>query len=276
VIDMATKRRSAEPTPTGRRRPAADEPRPPWWRERKRGSARPPLTRDAIVDAAVRVLDAEGSDALTIRRLSQELDTGPATLYWHITGKEELAELVYDRIMGEIELPEPDPARWEEQLKEIARQGYRIMLSHNDAVKLSIGRAPVGPNMLDLIEWMLTLFEAVGLPIAVASYFGDLVGRYIDASVLEVANQPTFGETDGAGDGDGEGDEGAPVADFGMMIQQYFAGLPPDRYPRIVRMAGSLAKDNDDTRFEMGLDILVRGLRSYIDAHDDPEPLRPS
>jgi AcrR family transcriptional regulator len=264
---MASKRRRTEPTPPDR--PAApDEPRPPWWRERKRGTARQPLTRDAIVDAAVRVLDAEGSDALTIRRLSQELDTGPATLYWHITGKEELAELVYDRIMGEIELPEPDPTRWEEQIKEVSRQGYRIMLSHNDAVKLSLGRAPVGPNMLDLIEWMLTLFEAVGLPIEVASYFGDLVGRYIDASVLEVANQPTFGErADGAA---GDADD-APVADFGMMIQQYFSGLPPDRYPHVVKMAGSLVKDDENRRFEMGLDILVRGLRSYVQSQDGPE-----
>src|SRR5438128_1992362 len=104
---MVTKRRSEEPKgrkpaartarPPAPTSPTGDEPRPPWWRERKRGATKAPLTRDAIVDAAVRVLDADGADALTIRRLSQELETGPATLYWHITGKEELAELVYDR-----------------------------------------------------------------------------------------------------------------------------------------------------------------------------------
>jgi AcrR family transcriptional regulator len=248
------------PTPEPERSSsAADEPRPPWWRERKRGGARQPLTRDAIVDAAVRILDTEGSDALTIRRLSQELETGPATLYWHITGKEELAELVYDRIMGEVELPEPDPEHWEEQIKEIARQGYHVMLSHNDAVKLSIGRAPVGPNMLEMIEWMLALFSAAGLPNAVASYFGDLMGRYIDASVLEVASTPTF-----AGDGDPADSDGG--LDMGTMMQQYFGSLSAERFPHIVAQATELTKIDDDERFEMGLDILLRGLQSYIES----------
>jgi AcrR family transcriptional regulator len=255
------KKRPAAPSAASASAPSGgptDAPRPPWWRERKRGPARQPLTVEAIVDAAVRVLDAEGSDALTIRRLSQELETGPATLYWHITGKEELSELVYDRIMGEIELPPPDPDRWEEQIKEVCRQGYRVMLSHNDAVKLSLGRAPVGPNMLDLIEWMLGLFEQVGIPTDVGSYFGDLIGRYIDASVLEVASQPTIAEAD-----DASGSDAAP-ADMGEMLHQYFRGLPPDRYPHIVAMASDLTGGGDDDRFEMGLEILLRGLRSYI------------
>ena len=61
---------------------------PPWWRPPKgRGRRqRPPLSRDAIVDAALAILDADGVDALTIRRLGQELGTGAASLYWHIAG----------------------------------------------------------------------------------------------------------------------------------------------------------------------------------------------
>src|SRR5581483_5119125 len=68
---------------------------PPWWRPAKSGTrTKQPLSRDAIIDAAIKVLDAEGVDALTIRRLADELGTGPATLYWHIKGKDELGELV--------------------------------------------------------------------------------------------------------------------------------------------------------------------------------------
>ena len=96
----------------------AESLEPPWWRQpRRRGRNRPPLSRDAIVDAALAILDADGVDALTIRRLGQELGTGSATLYWHIAGKDELCELVYDRIMGEIELPDPEPSRWQEQIR---------------------------------------------------------------------------------------------------------------------------------------------------------------
>src|SRR5262245_26572465 len=127
--------------------PAPERLEPPWWRASKgRRRQRPPLSREAIVDAALAILDADGVDALTIRRLGQELGTGAASLYWHIAGKEELGELVYDRIMGEIELPDPDPSIWQDQLKDLARQAYRVMLSHNDAVRLSIGRPPAGPH----------------------------------------------------------------------------------------------------------------------------------
>src|SRR5262249_13833051 len=64
---------------------------PPWWRPPKqRARRRAPLSRDAIVDAALGILDTDGVDALTIRRLGQELGTGAASLYWHIAGKDEL------------------------------------------------------------------------------------------------------------------------------------------------------------------------------------------
>ena len=166
--------------------PSAFEP--PWWRpSRGPARARVPLSRDAIVDAALAILDADGVDALTIRRLGQELGTGAASLYWHIAGKDELGELVYDRIMGEITLPDPDPSRWEEQLKHLARQAYRVMLSHNDAVRLSIGRPPAGPNTVRIVEWMLAVMRGAGIPGQPAAYFGNVLGRFLDASVLEAS-----------------------------------------------------------------------------------------
>jgi TetR/AcrR family transcriptional regulator, tetracycline repressor protein len=254
---------------------ATDEPRPPWWREPKRRSARQPLTREAIVDAAVRILDGEGADALTVRRLAQELDTGAATLYWHISGKDELCELVYDRIMGDVELPEPDPSRWEEQIKDLARQGYRVMLSHNDAVKLSIGKVPAGPNMLRMIEWLLGLLRSAGVPDNVAAYFGDLLCRYIDGSVLEdtgpsgpvsetagLSPPAPKGTAKGAGKDRASNDE-APFNGIALM-HDYMSGLPPDQFPNIISMVDVLFKGDSDDRFELGLDILIRGMSTYI------------
>jgi AcrR family transcriptional regulator len=227
---------------------------PPWWRtSRRRERAREPLSREAIVDAAVRVLDAEGLDAVTIRRLAEELGTGSATLYWHITGKDELFELVYDRIMGEIPLPEPDPERWQEQLKVFARDAFRVLRSHNDAVRLSLGRIPVGPSMLRIIEWSLALLRGAGIPDEIAAYFGDLFGRYLDASVLEesLASLPGDPET-------------SPEERF-RMLRDYFGGLPPDRFPNIVALTGALFTGGSDERFELGLDILLRGLEAYVE-----------
>ena len=215
---------------------------PPWWRPAKAPRRREPLSRQAIVEAAVRVLDAEGVDALTVRRLGEELGTGSATLYWHIGSKDELAELVYDRVMGEIELPPPDPSRWQEQVKDLARQAYGTMLRHNDVVRLSLGRLPVGPNMLRVMEWSLDLLRKAGIPDQAAAYAGDILGRYIDASVLEVTSP------------------GGPDLE---AVGRYFGSLPPDQFPNIAALSGAMFAGDDDDRFEFGLELLVRGLEAF-------------
>jgi AcrR family transcriptional regulator len=233
----------------------SDELEPPWWRPPKgKARRRLPLSREAIVDAALAILDAEGVEALTIRRLGQELGTGAASLYWHIAGKDELGELVYDRIMGEIELPEPNPSRWKDQLKELARQAYRVMLSHNDAVRLSIGRPPAGPNTLRIVEWMLAVMRGAGIPDQAAAYFGSVLGRFLDASVLE----DSIAES--ARDGDGSQDAG----DY--MMQEYWARLPSDQFPNITVLADATFAGDADAHFEFGLDLLIKGLAAFKEA----------
>src|SRR5262245_45334246 len=97
-------------------------PEPPWRKSTRRAARRQPLSREAIVEAALRVLDAEGVDALTMRRVATELGTGAGALYWHVASKEELLILLIDQVAGELDLPEPDPDRWQEQLKEVGRE----------------------------------------------------------------------------------------------------------------------------------------------------------
>ena len=78
--------------------------------------AKPPLSEDVILDTALRMLREEGLDAVTMRRLATELDTGPASLYVYIRNRDELLNALLDRISGMVELEEPDPARWREQV----------------------------------------------------------------------------------------------------------------------------------------------------------------
>lgn len=230
---------SGQPTET-----AYVPPEPPWWRPPRPGRRRQPLSRQTIVEAAVRILDAEGADALTVRRLGEELNTGSATLYWHIGSKDELGELVYDHVMGEVVLPEPDPARWQEQLLDFGRQVYGVMLAHNDLVRFSLGRVPAGPNMLRVIEWSLDLLRQAGVPDQAAAYAGDIFGRFLDASVLEAAFR------------------GGPPPE---QVGQHFASLPPDRFPNLTALLPLLFAGSDEDRFEFGLRLLVRGLEALIE-----------
>ena len=244
---------SEKPIAEGDAGRATSRVQPPWWRPPKPPRRRQPLSRQAIVEAAVKVLVADGVDALTVRRLGEELGTGSATLYWHIGSKDELAELVYDHVMGDIVLPPPDPGRWQEQMKDLARQAYRVMLRHNDLVRLSLGRLPVGPNMLRVMEWSLDLLRRAGIPDQAAAYAGDIVGRYIDASVLEVTSQ------------------GGPGVE---AVGTYFRGLPADQFPNMVALSGAMFAGDDDDRFEFGLDLLVRGLEAYASSAGGPAPSR--
>ncbi|TYC12609.1 TetR/AcrR family transcriptional regulator [Actinomadura syzygii] len=233
-------------------------PTPPGRKPRRAAPPRQPLTRDAIVATAIRVLDTEGLDAVTMRRVAQELGTGPASLYAHVSGKQELRELMLDSVAGEIRLPGAvDPARWQEQLKELAGEIRRVYNTHRDISKVSMGLVPTLPNMLAVAEAQLALMRAGGVPPRIAALAVDTVGMFIDADAYEdvvyTANLPA-----------GE-DPWEHFHKYIEEVRQYFKALPVDRYPNIVAMVDELTVAGGDTRFEFGIDILLRGIASYVE-----------
>ncbi len=82
-----------------------------------------------------------------MRKLAQELGTGAASLYWHVGDKEQLLGLLLDRIVGENKVPEPDPANWRDQVKELGRNTRRLFAQHRDSAQLSLGRVPIRPEL---------------------------------------------------------------------------------------------------------------------------------
>ena len=83
-----------------------------------------------IVETALRILREEGLDAVTMRALATELDTGPASLYVYIAGRDELRQAMLDRVGRLVELEEPDPARWREQVHRLVRALLKAMEAH--------------------------------------------------------------------------------------------------------------------------------------------------
>ncbi|WP_019631302.1 TetR/AcrR family transcriptional regulator [Actinomadura atramentaria] len=230
-------------------------PTPPGHRPRRARPARRPLSADVIVDTGMRVLDAEGLDAVTMRRVAQELGTGPASLYAHVGSKDELYELMHDRAAAQIRLPEPDPARWREQLAEVAFEARRVLASHRDLARVSLGAIPVGPNVLRIAEFQLALLRGAGIPKRIAAMAVDTLAMYVDADVIEGA---IFG-----GGATGPDAERTVHENRIEPIRAYFNALPPDRYPTLVGMVDELVGGTSDERFEFGLDIFLRGIASY-------------
>ena len=229
-----------------------DVPVPPWRKRRRTTPPRRPLSAELIVDTALRVLRAEGLDGVSMRRVAQELDTGPASLYAHVSNKEELLELMLDRIASGIRLPEPDPARWQEQIKEVARESRRVWTSYADISRVSLGNVPTGPHLLAIAEWHLALMRAAGVPDEIAAIFVDRLALYVDADALEGSIYLARVK------------EGWDVETYFGRLRDYFTGLPADRFPTIVSVVDRLMAPDDDERFEFGLDLLVRGLASYV------------
>jgi AcrR family transcriptional regulator len=233
-------------------------PPPPWQRapERHARRRREPISRDAIVTAAIQLLDREGLAALSMRRLADELGTGAASLYWHVGSKDGLLDLVLDQVIGEGQVPDPDPPRWREQLKEVARDQRAASLRHPWVVRVSIGRIPMGPNALRYSERILAVLRAGGLPprLAVQGYL----------LLIATVNGFTVDETgveDGAESG-GMAPHGDPASlqQAANMARDYIVSLPAGSFPNMVSLADEFAFADADERFELLIDIFVDGL----------------
>src|SRR5689334_23235283 len=126
--------------------PHADLPLPAWKPSRRPPAPRPQLSREVILETALRLLDADGLEGVSMRRVADELGTGPASLYAHVANKEELLELLHDRVLAEVELPEPDPEHWQDQLREVGRRLYEVYGRHREIASVSLANVPTGPN----------------------------------------------------------------------------------------------------------------------------------
>jgi AcrR family transcriptional regulator len=228
--------------PGSLRRPAAER------------GAKIPLTRTQIVQAALRIVQAEGIDAVSMRRVAAEFDTGPSSLYAHVANKDELLQLMFDEMCGLVSLPAPDPARWKEQLKEVARAGYRVMLEHNDLARAALGTIPSGPNALRISEAMLGMVLSGGVPSRVAAWVLDRLFLYIVADAYEYSIWRAEIKDD------------AGVEQLSADLTAYFEQLLPAEFPNIRRFAGDLVSGDTQERFEFGLELLIDGLDRYVPA----------
>jgi AcrR family transcriptional regulator len=215
--------------------------------------ARAPLNRERIVDAAMRILLDQGYEAVSMRKVAQALDTGPASLYAHVANKRELDQLLVDRAAADIELPVADPDKWQDQLKDILRSTLKAMRANPGVARAAIGQVPIGERALDGTEAMLAILKAGRVPDQAAAWAVDMLYLYVTAVAFEESVQGASGWTMD------------DVETFVTGMRNYFQNLPADRYPITVALAGPLtAGASGDERFEFGLQVLISGLAAMV------------
>jgi AcrR family transcriptional regulator len=222
---------------------------PQWWTPRKAAVRRRALSREAIVAAAMKVLRSEGIDAMSMRRIATELDTGAASLYAHVAHKEELLELVFDEVVKEVPLPEVDAANWKEQAIRLWSDSHAAMARNGDIARVAIARVPVGPNAMLLSERMMTILRAGGVPEQAVAWSIDVVGLYVASNAIENALMR-------------DKHKGVEPTAYYAQVGEYFANLPPALFPTTTALMPVLMTGDSEQRFRFGLELLVEGLAS--------------
>ncbi len=211
---------------------------------------REPLTRERIVEAALRVMDAEGLEAVTMRRVGRELGVEAMSLYNHVQDKEDILSGVVDEVMAEFEFPEGSGGSWAERGREVARAWRRLLKAHPNVITLmSEQRKPVTTlRALRPTDHAIGILRSAGLSDDEAVKAFRAFGGYIQGFVLaEIANM--FGGDD------------VPVGsgDVSTMI-------PAGELPNLVASLPHLFRCDFDQAFEYGLDLMIRGLQAKIAA----------
>jgi AcrR family transcriptional regulator len=223
-------------------------PAPRAARSRRERPAKPALSRDAIVAAGLDLLRREGIGGLTMRRLAEALDTGPASLYVYVANRQQLIELLFDAAIADIEIPPIDPQRWREQLKALGRRIVEVMVvDYPGLAELSMAQIPTGENSVRIMEAMLGALRAGGVEDQAAAYAGDLLGMYVTAIAYELTVQSRLEQAN---------DDEEYLADIGRR----FASLPAERFPNFAALVPLMMRGSPEERFELGMDVLVNGL----------------
>jgi AcrR family transcriptional regulator len=214
--------------------------------------AKAPLSVEAVVDAGLRVLRAEGIDAVSMRRVAAELDTGPASLYVYVDNRDDLLNKMFDAVAGEIDLSEsPDPKRWREQLERLLTNIRAAMDRHPGIARVPLANIPTGPNSIRGAEYVLSLLRAGGVDEQSAAWFVDVVFLFVNAASFETS---IYAER-----GDIEAHHGE--------VEDVFGSLDPAEFPNTTALLPRLMSGTGDERFAFGLRLMINGLL----ATDPPE-----
>ncbi|MFZ0042847.1 MAG: TetR/AcrR family transcriptional regulator C-terminal domain-containing protein, partial [Solirubrobacteraceae bacterium] len=200
-------------------------PPPRLPRRREPPTRKTALTVEAVVAAAIEVLDETGVAGLSMRRVAAELGTGAASLYAHVSGKDELLELVFDELIGRVPLPDPDPQIWREQLHQVLRDLHGVLVSHRDAALAGLGRIPTSPKALAGADAITGILLAGGLTDRVAALGLDQLVLFVSASAFEQGLLEHSGMTE------------ADVAGYYEQVHAFYERLPAAQFPALAKVA---------------------------------------
>ncbi|MFI0810272.1 TetR/AcrR family transcriptional regulator [Streptomyces echinatus] len=243
---------------------SAPNPIPSVWTRQRREPGQPALSREAIVREAVAMLDAEGVEALSMRKLGARLNAGATSLYRHVATKDELMELAVDEVAAEVRVPDgPDPD-WRAAATEAAQSFRATVLRHPwmSSVMGQAGLVYLGPNLMSFSERLAALFTGAGFR-EPDQAISTLLAYVLGMSTTEAAWLTTVARS------------GRSETEFVTLLmpaaRQAAAGH--DHLAAAYTEAGTAPRDparDRDAKFGYGLDVVLDGLAARL-GHRPPE-----
>jgi TetR/AcrR family tetracycline transcriptional repressor len=210
---------------------------------------RPRLSQAAVVERGLALADAEGLDAVTIRRLAADLGVTPMALYWHFRNKDELLAGLADSVWAEIDVNVDPAAPWQDQLRMLLTSLVRVLRAHPSAAGLLMeGEKRTSAAAQVAIETALAVLHRGG--------FDDQHAAAIARSALftgimlaqsEPGYEPSMAEAD--------------RREYMRQTRVRLSLLPPDQFPRTIDAAEALTScDDPDFHYQLGIDLFVAGV----------------
>lgn len=211
----------------------------------RRRRSGPPLTRDAVLAAAVRVADAGGVAAVSMRSVARELGVEAMSLYHHVAGKEAILDGIVDRVFAEIDLS-AGSGDWRGALRARAASARSVLLRHSWALGMLDSRATPGPATLRHHDAMIGILLGGGFDLAGAASAFSLLDSYVYGFVLQERSLP-FRTDDKLGD----------------VAKGIRAAAPAEDFPHLSAMIVDHALQPGyqyADEFTVGLDLLLESL----------------
>lgn len=210
-------------------------PRPP--------ADQPLLTPERIVTAALRMIDQDGVEALSTRKLAAALGVSSKAVYHYYATKDELLHAVYLAVLDELDLPGETGGTWQEGLRRLAHSFRRLALRHPSFITDFLRPHEPAARELDVTDALYTLLRRVGLPDAVVVQTGRILITFLIGYLRA--------ELDGT------------LRRDALQRQRAVAGRHPARYRSLLDL--SVPAGDADADFDLALDLLIAGLRGSTD-----------
>ncbi len=215
-------------------------------RSRRERPAKPALTRQGIIDAALAILHAEGLNKVTMRRIAEALDTGPASLYVYVRDAADLHAQILDALLAAMTESFPTEGTWRDRLKQVLTYYTLVLFEYPEIARMTLTTHPSGPNYLALVEQILALLKEGEMSDREAAWAVDLLLLYATSSAAEQSTRQSSSQA---------ADEDSALA---AVIATADAGV----YPHIARLGDELLSGKGLDRFQWGIDVLLAGALS--------------